>query len=123
MQHAERIDKVESLWRKWRAMQISLHDLNLSGFFRILSSNFDRRPQIDCPNFGAVPGCIVREATVTTPGVQNFLAAKKFRTMRVHVIQEALFPFSVHLRKAGPFIAKTQSSPYLAIIRFRSWFV
>src|SRR5437763_14051782 len=121
MQHAERIDEIESLWRERRPIQISLHDLNVADFFRILSRNFNRRPQIYCPNFCAVLGRIVSEATATTPGVQNLLTAKKIRTVRVHVIQEALFPFSVHLGKAGPFIAKTLSGFYLALIGFRSW--
>jgi len=73
-----------------------------------ISALIDGRTEIDGPNISAVLACVIRKTPVSTSGIQNFLTAKKFRLMRLHVIDKLSFPFVIHLRKAVPLITKTQ---------------
>src|SRR5258708_7911619 len=77
--------------------------------------HFDRRPQIDGPDFGAVFGRVIREPAIAAAGIQNLLAAKEIRTVWLHVIKKALIPLFVHLGKPGPLEAKTKRRLHLRL--------
>ena len=116
MQHADRIDEIKGRRSEWRSMKIGLHHLSFANFTCIRVGNLNRRAEIDGPNLCAVFRRVVSEASIPTTCVQNFLAAKEFRRVRLHVIEKALLPFTIHLREALPLITKAQGRFRLSFI-------
>src|SRR2546423_14696287 len=97
-------------------MKIGLHYLSFAHGTGIRVSNLNRRPEIDGPTLCAVFRRVISEASIPTTCVQNFFAVKEFRRVRLHVIEEALFPFTIHLGKARPLIAEAQGRFRLSFI-------
>src|SRR2546423_14929789 len=97
-------------------MKIDSHSVTYarSPAMRVITLN--RRPEIDGPNLCAVFRRVISEASIPTTCVQNFFAVKEFRRVRLHVIEEALFPFTIHLGKARPLIAEAQGRFRLSFI-------
>src|SRR6185369_17259283 len=107
MQDADRVDEIKTLERKRRVVQIGLHDVNVSGF-GVSMSHFYCRPEIDRPDFRAILGSVVSEASIAATSVEDFLSGKEVGGVRLHVVEKLFFPFLVHLGKAVPLVTKTQ---------------
>src|SRR5436190_16561373 len=108
MQHADGINEIKSRRSEWRLMKIGLHHLSFANFTCIRVSNLNRWAEIDGPNLCAVFRCVISETSIPATCIQNFFAAKEFRRVRLHVIEEALFPFVIHLRETRPLIAEAR---------------
>src|SRR5437764_14381640 len=98
-------------------MKIGLHNLHVPSVARIGVGNLNRWAEIDGPNLCAVFRRVISEASIPATCVQNFFAAKEFRRVRLHVIEKALFPFTIHLREARPLVAEAQSRFSLSFIK------
>src|SRR5688572_3160719 len=107
MQHADRIDEVKTFEGKRRVVKISLYRLHVFRF-GVAARDFHGWTEIDGPDFRAVFGCVVSEATVAATCVEHLLAAKELRPVWLHVVEKLAFPLVVHLGKALPLVTKTQ---------------
>src|SRR5690349_18644652 len=89
-------------------IKIGLDDVNVLELRGVLPRHLDRGTEIDGPNFARVLARVVSKTPAAATRVQDLLAFEKLRAVRLHVIEELLFPLGIHLVEATPFVTKAQ---------------